>query len=635
MRRALLTWYDSNRRRLPWRGDAPPFTGSGARSEVEKRRDRSLSGRSQPTLTAMFKPKAAAKPSEQDGKAADAAPAAAPAAPPVPRSGYATWVSEIMLQQTRVEAVIPHFLRWMERFPTAQSLADAPEEDAVALWAGLGYYRRARLLHKGARHVRDALGGQLPTTVEGLKEVPGIGDYTAGAVASIAFDKQAPIVDGNVIRVVARLAARPGAANDPDLKRYSWAVASALVPPAPARPAADNDEGRIGAAAGAAAASPTGRARADAEPIDPEGASADALQGDEERRAASQAAPGTAAAAAAEAAAPTMPKAEGDCPSPPGESVEAALRRPGAFNQALMELGATVCTPQTPDCAHCPVSDRCRAYALQRAGAPLEAASTEVGDVEDLGLGRHGAKAGPRPSGPTVEVCAFPAKAIKAASREEDVDARAVFLLQSQGRGQGGWILLQRRPEAGLLSGQWDLPQRITLVSAGGKAAGKRARAEAVAAGSPGAKLPRLAREASASEAGGAAASSAIDGAVLVPPEAQRLAAWAERSYQYVFSGSTQQVSVHCEHWTTDSDAEPSVPRAEGDWRWVPLADLGQEALSSFAARALAAAIRPPLKGAAAPALGAHLRESGAKSVGTILGRAKLLTRAKKEGWWR
>ena len=179
----------------------------------------------------MFKPKAAAKPSEQDGKAADAAPAA----PPVPRSGYATWVSEIMLQQTRVEAVIPHFLRWMERFPTAQSLADAPEEDAVALWAGLGYYRRARLLHKGARHVRDALGGQLPTTVEGLKEVPGIGDYTAGAVASIAFDKQAPIVDGNVIRVVARLAARPGAANDPDLKRYSWAVASALVPPAPAR----------------------------------------------------------------------------------------------------------------------------------------------------------------------------------------------------------------------------------------------------------------------------------------------------------------------------------------------------------------------------------------------------------------
>ncbi|KAA0157596.1 hypothetical protein FNF29_00172 [Cafeteria roenbergensis] len=401
----------------------------------------------------MFKPKAAAKPSEQDGKAADAAPAA----PPVPRSGYATWVSEIMLQQTRVEAVIPHFLRWMERFPTAQSLADAPEEDAVALWAGLGYYRRARLLHKGARHVRDALGGQLPTTVEGLKEVPGIGDYTAGAVASIAFDKQAPIVDGNVIRVVARLAARPGAANDPDLKRYSWAVASALVPPAPARPAADNDEGRIGAAAGAAAASPAGRARADAEPIDPEGASADALQGDEERRAASQAAPGTAAAAAAEAAAPTRPKAEGDCPSPPGESVEAALRRPGAFNQALMELGATVCTPQTPDCAHCP----------------------------------------------------------------------------------------------------------------------------------------------------------------------------------YVFSGSTQQVSVHCEHWTIDSDAEPSVPRAEGDWRWVPLADLGQEALSSFAARALAAAIRSPLKGAAAPALGAHLRESGAKSVGTILGRAKLLTRAKKEGWWR
>jgi A/G-specific adenine glycosylase len=121
------------------------------------------------------------------------------------RDPYAIWVSEIMLQQTRVATVIPYWERWMARFPTLAALAGAPLDDVLAAWAGLGYYSRARNLHAGARAAVERWGGALPRRAAELREVPGIGPYTAGAIASIAFGERAPLVDGNVARVLARV----------------------------------------------------------------------------------------------------------------------------------------------------------------------------------------------------------------------------------------------------------------------------------------------------------------------------------------------------------------------------------------------------------------------------------------------
>ena len=123
-------------------------------------------------------------------------------------SPYRTWVSEIMLQQTRVEAAKGYFLRWMERFPTIRSLAEASEEEVLKAWEGLGYYSRARNLYKAARIVAER-GGALPKEKKELEKLPGIGTYTAGAILSIAFGVTEPAVDGNVLRVVSRLTAEP------------------------------------------------------------------------------------------------------------------------------------------------------------------------------------------------------------------------------------------------------------------------------------------------------------------------------------------------------------------------------------------------------------------------------------------
>ncbi len=144
---------------------------------------------------------------------------------------YAVWVAEIMAQQTRLESMLPYYQRWMARFPTLRSLAEAEQQEVLNLWEGLGYYSRARNLHRAAQVVIEQYDGQLPCRVEDLQGLPGIGAYTAGAIASLAFGLDAPAVDGNAIRVLARvfdvdLPAGSGAAQ----KRF-WQLAAQHLPP--------------------------------------------------------------------------------------------------------------------------------------------------------------------------------------------------------------------------------------------------------------------------------------------------------------------------------------------------------------------------------------------------------------------
>lgn len=256
VRDALLAWYDANRRDLPWRRTRDP---------------------------------------------------------------YAIWISEAMLQQTRVETVIPYWERFLARFPDVASLARAEIDDVYAIWTGLGYYSRARNLKTAAESIVAEHGGQLPDQVEALRGLAGIGRYTAGAVASIAFDREEPLVDGNVVRVFARLEEIREDSGDKAVVERLWALAAELV----------------------------------------------------------------------------------------------RGPRPGDLNQALMELGATLCTPKQPHCLACPVRDHCRAAA--------------AGDPERL-----------------------PRKAKRAAVRA--IRALAVAI------DRGGRLLAVRRPETGLMAGLWELP---------------------------------------------------------------------------------------------------------------------------------------------------------------------------------
>lgn len=182
---------------------------------------------------------------------------------------YRVWLSEVMLQQTTVAAVIPYYERFLRRYPTVKALAAAKEPDVMRLWAGLGYYSRARNLLAAARKVVAEHGGAFPGTAEGLRTLPGVGRYTAGAVSSIAFGLPEPLVDGNVNRVFARLYARKEDVKSPAFQTWAWETAARLIDP----------------------------------------------------------------------------------------------KRPGDWNQALMELGATVCHPQGPECGRCPLARSCAAKA--------------------------------------------------------------------------------------------------------------------------------------------------------------------------------------------------------------------------------------------------------------------------------
>jgi len=185
---------------------------------------------------------------------------------------YRTWVSEVMLQQTRVAAVIDHYEKFLRRFPTILALALAPEPDVLAAWSGLGYYRRARMLHKAAQFVTKERGGVLPGTAVELRTLPGIGEYTSAAIASIAFGESIAVVDGNVERVLLRLTGNPETGTAA-ARAFVQEQATALVP-----------RRRIAAEGNAA----------------------------------------------------------------------------GDHNQAMMELGATICLPRAPLCLNCPVHSMCR-----------------------------------------------------------------------------------------------------------------------------------------------------------------------------------------------------------------------------------------------------------------------------------
>jgi A/G-specific adenine glycosylase len=233
---------------------------------------------------------------------------------------YRVWLSEMMLQQTQVETVKPYYTRFLERYPDVLALAAAPLDDLLKQWEGLGYYSRARNLHRAAQIVAGEMNGRFPDTVEGLRSLPGIGRYTAGAIASIAFGRVAPLLDGNVIRVFSRLTDLPDDVTQPVVQERLWTLAEEWV----------------------------------------------------------------------------------------------STERPGDYNQALMELGRTVCKPRNPLCRECPIREHCLAFAN--------------GTQDER-----------------------PVKKKKAETPHYDVAAGLVY-------DAAGRLLIAQRPLEGLLGGLWEFP---------------------------------------------------------------------------------------------------------------------------------------------------------------------------------
>ncbi|WP_449290049.1 A/G-specific adenine glycosylase [Paenibacillus septentrionalis] len=236
---------------------------------------------------------------------------------------YRIWVSEIMLQQTRVDTVIPYFLSFIEKFPTIQHLAEAPEEEVLKSWEGLGYYSRARNLQAGAKMVMEQHQGQVPTTKEEVAALKGVGPYTCGAIMSIAYNEPVPAVDGNVMRVISRFFALEDDIAKPSTRVKLEKLVETMIPEGQAR----------------------------------------------------------------------------------------------YFNQALMELGALICTPKSPSCLLCPVMDNCEAR-LQ-------------GREHELPL--------------------------KSKAKKARVEYRAAVIVEGQGEHEGK-VLVRQRPSDGLLAGMWELP---------------------------------------------------------------------------------------------------------------------------------------------------------------------------------
>eukprot|EP01138_Halocafeteria_seosinensis_P013829 gb/GECG01014121.1/.p1 GENE.gb/GECG01014121.1/~~gb/GECG01014121.1/.p1 ORF type:complete len:564 (+),score=77.15 gb/GECG01014121.1/:1-1692(+) len=365
----LLEWYDACRRKLPWRGDPPPYDGSDQASNLSRHNSaeaskttaskghkklddffgskrtsstnaRSLSSVTDTNGTSPQKNNETIVLDQGDDDVESSTEVEKRRAP----TPYEVWVSEVMLQQTRVETVISYFLKWIEKFPTIKDLADSPLEDVNSLWAGLGYYRRAKSLHEGAKKVQQE-GGSLPEDVENLLRIPGIGPYTAGAISSIAFGKPRPVVDGNVIRVYSRIFGVGMDAKSSDLNHLCWKISEQLV----------------------------------------------------------------------------------------------SKGRPGDFNQALMELGATVCTPKSPKCEQCPLKEYCTAY---RWSIDSNATVAIPGEVQVHDLNKRDR---------TPEL--FPVKKKKSAVPVKCFCCGVVIRKCEDGKLN---VLLSKRPEGGLLSEHWE-----------------------------------------------------------------------------------------------------------------------------------------------------------------------------------
>lgn len=239
------------------------------------------------------------------------------------KNPYYIWISEVMLQQTRVDTVIPYFHRFIEKFPTIEVLAEAPEEDVLKAWEGLGYYSRARNLQSAVREVHEKYGGLVPSDKEEISSLKGVGPYTSGAILSIAYNKPEPAVDGNVMRVLSRYFFIEDDIMKPSTRSKMEKLAQELI-----------------------------------------------LEG-----------------------------------------------TAGDFNQALMELGAMVCTPRSPHCLTCPVMEYCSAR--------------ETGMEEALPVKKKA-----KPPRPEYRVVAF---------------------IEGTGEHEGKWLIRQR-PQEGLLARMWELP---------------------------------------------------------------------------------------------------------------------------------------------------------------------------------
>ncbi|XP_066482293.1 adenine DNA glycosylase [Tiliqua scincoides] len=293
------------------------------------------------------------------------------------RRAYAVWVSEIMLQQTQVPTVISYYNRWMQKWPTLQDLAEASLEEVNGLWAGLGYYSRGRRLQEGAHKIMSEMSGHMPRTAEELQKLlPGVGKYTAGAIASIAFGQVTGVVDGNVIRVLCRTRAIGADPASSAVTDRLWTLAHTLVDPA----------------------------------------------------------------------------------------------HPGDFNQAMMELGATVCTPKSPLCLHCPVKQHCRAYqkvekelgsSAKRLLGKATSKCLRMLDVEECATTAGSCSLCLPPSepwDPGLGVTNFPRKTIKKKPR---VECTATCVLQrSCQEGKPEYLIVQR-PSTGLLAGLWEFPSLL------------------------------------------------------------------------------------------------------------------------------------------------------------------------------
>lgn len=236
---------------------------------------------------------------------------------------YRIWVSEIMLQQTRVDTVIPYFNNFMDKFPSVQALAEAPEEEVLKCWEGLGYYSRARNLQAGARMVMDQYGGVIPSAAEDVAKLKGVGPYTCGAIMSIAYNEPIPAVDGNVMRVLSRFFLLEDDIAKPATRTKIEKLVVTMIPDGQAR----------------------------------------------------------------------------------------------YFNQALMELGALICTPKSPSCLLCPVMEHCEA----------------------------------RLQGRELEI------PIKTKAKKARVEYRVAVIVEGSGPYEGH-ILVRQRPAEGLLAGMWELP---------------------------------------------------------------------------------------------------------------------------------------------------------------------------------